>query len=366
MSAVRALAAVLGAADGGRVDVPELRDGAAWDPVLELAGATGLMPALWSASQRLGLLDRVPDELLEVLAHPPARRHAAAVLQHSHRLNDVRSADLLAQLDEASAVLGDAGIPVVALKGIGHLVRGVWPDRADRVMVDLDLLVPADSANEAQSRLLAAGYAIAPGPEREPDRHHLNAVHRPDRFGSIEVHREPLSRGFSAGLRGSEVFAAARPVPGRPSVLVPSPTHTAVIALVHAYLADRAWRDRTVPLKSVHELWRFDALEPVDWSEVRNLLRRIGRGRLVAEHLESASSLLGARRPRASLSVSRARARLIVADTPVRRLMRPVDMIAGGLDAGRLRGYYGAAIGGPWRLRAHHVRRVMHRIRRRA
>jgi len=45
-SALRALAAVLGAADGGRVDVPELHDGAAWDPVLDLAGAGGLMPAL--------------------------------------------------------------------------------------------------------------------------------------------------------------------------------------------------------------------------------------------------------------------------------------------------------------------------------
>jgi N-acetylmuramoyl-L-alanine amidase len=360
-SALRALAAVLGAADGGRVDVPELPGGAAWDPVLALAGAGGLMPALWSATQRLGLLEPVPDELLERLAESPAHRHAAAVLQLSHRLNGARNADLVVQLDEASSLLDRAGIPVVALKGIGHLVRGVWPDPADRVMVDLDLLVPTDSAADAQERLIAAGYELVPDHERAPDRHHLNPLRRPDRPGSIEVHVEPLSRGYGRALRASEVFAAARAVPGHPTVLVPSPTHTAVIALAHAYLADRSWRERTVPLKGVHELWRFEAKEPIEWPEVRGLLGRIGHGQLVAEHQVSVFCLLGGRRPPASVATARARARLAVAETNLRQVLAPADKVAGAIDAGRLRGYYGTDIGGPWRLRAHHLRHVVRR-----
>jgi N-acetylmuramoyl-L-alanine amidase len=150
-------------------------------------------------------------------------------------------------------------------------------------------------------------------------------------------------------------------VPGHPTVLVPSPTHAAVIALAHAYLADRSWRERAVPLKAVHELWRFEAKEPVDWPGVRGLLGRIGHGQLVAEHQVSVFCLLGGRRPAASVSTARARARLAVGETNLRQMLAPADKVAGAIDAGRLRGFYGTEIGGPWRLRAHHVRQVVRR-----
>jgi hypothetical protein len=362
MSAVRRLAALLGAADGGHIAVPSLLTGSAWEPLLELAGERGVMPLLWSASLRLGLLEPVPSHLLDALGRGVGpRRHAAAVLQLAHRGNAARNADLMEQFDDVIAVLSSAGIPVVALKGTGHIARGVWPDPADRSMRDIDVLVPSVAAPDAQERLIAAGYK-AGDRHREPDQHHLATLYRPGRFGSVEVHKEPVSRGFTKAVRGSDVIAAARPVPGRPSVLVPSPTHAAVIALVHAYLADGQWRERTIPLRSVHELWRLDALEPVDWAEVRTLLRRIWRGQLVAEHLATAASLLGAEAPAASVGVSRARLRLRVAESPASRVTRPFDMIASGFDAGRLRRYYGTGVGGPWRLRALHAKRILRRL----
>jgi hypothetical protein len=366
MSALRTLAAILGAADGGDIDVPRMRGGDDWEPLLELAGATGLMPALWSAAHRLELLEPVPVELVEALGRGTNRRHAAAVLQLAHSDNAVRNADLLAQFDEVVDVLTSSGIPVVALKGAGTIAMGVWPDPADRVMRDIDVLVPADSAAEAQARLLAVGYGTLPDKERTPDQHHLDTLFRSGRRGSVEIHRQPLSRGFTKALPGAEVLAGARPVPGRSSVLVPSPAHTAAIALVHAYLADGQWRERTVPLRSVHELWRFDQGEPIDWNEVRALLERIWRGQLVAEHLETAASLLGASRPAASLGGARARMRLRLAESRAQRAVRPFDMIASGFDAGRLRRYYGTGIGGPWRLRAHHIKEVGRRFLRRA
>jgi hypothetical protein len=189
----------------------------------------------------------------------------------------------------------------------------------------------------------------------------LEAVHRPGRFGSIELHSEPLSRGYTDGLRGAEVIAAACPVADRPRLRVPSPVHTAAIALVHAYLADECWLDRIIPLRNVHELWRLDTHETIDWSEVHGLLRRIGRGRLVAEQLVNASRLFGAREPANTVASARAQVRFRTYEPTVRRVMAPMDKVASAIDPGRLRSYYGAQIGGPWRLRAHHLRRALRR-----
>jgi hypothetical protein len=346
-------------ADGGDVDAPDLPDGEAWQPLLDLAGRGGLMPALWSAARRLDLLQPVPHEFVDVLGHGSGRhKHVAAVLEHSHRENARRNVDLLEQLDAAGSLFAAAGIPVVALKGIGHVLRGVWPDPADRMMNDLDLLVPADRAAEAHARLQTAGYAVAPGPDRDADQHHLVSLRLEHRFGAIEVHREPLARGWTEALRAQEVIDAARPAPDRPSVLLPTVDHAAAIALVHAYLADGAWHDRVVPLRTVYELRRLDAREPVDWNAVRAHLARVRHRALVDQHLVSAWKILGAFAPATTPAVLRARARLALGDQP---WLTPVDAVARALDAGRLRRHYGTAIGGPWRLRAHHLSRVVRR-----
>jgi len=357
MNAVRSLGAVLGAADGGAVSPPQLSDGASWQPLLELAGPCGLMPALWSAVRRLELLQPVPEDLVDVLGKWLGQRnHVAAVLQYSYRENARRNADLLDQLHEVAELFAGAELPIVALKGIGHVLRGVWPDPADRMMNDLDLLVPSDRADEVHERLREAGYVLAPGVEREPDQHHLAALRREDRFGAIEVHREPVARGWTDALPASEVIASARPAPGLPSVLVPSAEHAAAIALVHAYLADGAWYGRVVPLRAVHELRRLDAHEGVDWVVVRSQLHRVRRRGLVDEHLVSAWKILGAPAPPTTVAATRARMRLAVDGG---RWLGPLDAVTAALDAGRLRRHYGTSIGGSWRLRAHHLARVV-------
>ena len=100
------------AADGGSVAVPELADGAAWQPLLDLAGPTGLMPALWSAVLRLELLEPVPPELVDILGKRVGRHnHVAAVLQLSYQDKARRNVDLLEQLDAVATLFAADGLP---------------------------------------------------------------------------------------------------------------------------------------------------------------------------------------------------------------------------------------------------------------
>lgn len=362
-SALRVLAAFLGAADGGQVDVPTISDGVGWEPVLALAASADLLPALWSAVRSLNVLEPVPDELVEVLGAPnaPVERHPAAVLELAHRQNGTRNTDLLDQLEEIGVLFSEHDIRCVAIKGVGHVARGVWPDPGDRVMKDVDLLVASEALAEADRLLRRAGYAPCGRVWTDDSHHHLTGLRREHNFGSVELHREPLSGAYTAALRATEVFAAARPIREWSGVYVPSATHAAVIGLVHAYLADGAFYDRAIPLRAVHELSRLDSQSRIEWSETRRLLRRVGRACLIDEQRVTASALLGITRPQDDWKTVRARLRLAIAESSLKRACVPVDRMLGALDAGRLRRHYRTPVGGPWRLRAHHLRAVARR-----
>jgi hypothetical protein len=237
-------------------------------------------------------------------------------------------------------------------------------------MRDLDLLVPPTAAGEAHRLLQAVGYAPAPSPA-PVEHHHLPALRRPDRFGSIELHVEPVARGWAAAVTAADVWGDALEI-SRASglVQVPAAAHEAAIDLVHSYLADQAWFARTVPLRTVHELWLLDQREAIDWSRTRACLSRVNRSGLVDEHLVSAHVLLGAPRPTPGLGTTRSHLRLAASAALMRwpaveRYSSPVNRVLAGLDRHRLEGVYGCDAGGAWRLRAHHFRRQVDRFKSR-
>lgn len=113
--------------------------------------------------------------------------------------------------------LTDSGVPVVVLKG-AHSAYGYFPDPATRPMSDLDLLVPADSAVQADVALARTGLVcagrrrrestfVSPGAAREPRA--LWLAHCDDPW-SVDLHS---SLDFSAGPGAPLVgFDTADPV----------------------------------------------------------------------------------------------------------------------------------------------------------
>jgi glycosyltransferase involved in cell wall biosynthesis len=367
------LAAILGAADGAPTALPRSFEAAEWDALLVHAGALDLMPALWPAVRRLGLVDAVPEALVEALGQEGApRHHPGAVLELAHRRNATRSTDLLDQLESVLAGFAPLGIEVVALKGAAHLVGGTWPDPAQRAMSDLDLLVDPGAARAAVRQLEGLGYVASEHPgEAGGDHHHLAPMRHPDRFGSIELHVQPLQRGWRHAADVVELWADARVVAWRGQRIgVPSGVDTAVISLVHGYLADLARYQARVPLRMVHELWRFDRRGgPVDWDSVRVRLELIGWSSLVDDYRATVEALFADRAAQGSVPANpvaepAARARvgvaLALAERPGAARALEVGLRArSSLDEGRLRRHYGTAIDGRWRLRLHHLARQL-------
>lgn len=116
--------------------------------------------ATWQAFGHLAYLQGV----LPLLHHEPFWPHLPAEIQEraaaGYDLNHQRNQRLLVELRAILESLHRAGIPAMPLKGAVLLVQHVYPHIADRVLHDLDILVPRDDLARARAALSELRYTV--------------------------------------------------------------------------------------------------------------------------------------------------------------------------------------------------------------
>lgn len=215
-----------------------------WRLLVQLALETHVATALHASLARGGWLDCVPPDVAE---------HLLAL----RRLNRDRNRALLAELALASRLLNDADVVPAVLKGAALLVDGVYADRGERLLTDLDLLVPRVAVARSRRALLAAGYA--PLAHRAP--HHLEPLAHPARRVAIELHWQlvPESRGVQVLAQ----IARDTPDAWRPAVFdgarlrVPSPMLLIGHRVAHDMLHDRGYLQGRAPLRGLLDVQRL-------------------------------------------------------------------------------------------------------------
>ena len=166
-----------------------------WPRLARLSGVHLLTPAVGAALEELGLAGSIPPDLSDYFA---AMRSAG----------EERNGDLRADLFRIVAILNEAGVEPILLKGALRLVDGLFPDDSWRFMHDLDLLVPAAGVGRS-TRALPVGLGDGGtgrrgrrGPPRarpEPARG-LLATRAPRRAAGGRLAAPPGRRG-SSGAR---------------------------------------------------------------------------------------------------------------------------------------------------------------------
>ena len=172
-------------------------------------------------AERVGASAVLGDILETVRTTAPAeqRNHLIRVAA----IRRLRQELLQRKLEQTVRVLDDAGIPVLLLKGAG-LALTVYGSFGDRLMSDLDLLVPDERSDEAYD-LLTRDDWIPQGP-RERYRHHHHLPPLQHVGGSrirLELHTRLLppghpfrldEGGFRERARALEVAGSRVAVPG--------------------------------------------------------------------------------------------------------------------------------------------------------
>jgi hypothetical protein len=262
---------VLGPVLSGR---PVQLDERTWRAVGQLALDHGLGPALWLA---LGPT-RPPDDVSDSL-------------RSAYYRNLGRTMRVLADLRAALEALTEAGISCVPLKGAFHLLQHTFSQPAERVLSDLDLLVPPTDVHAGVAALEAIGYQIKA--RNFSDTHDIPMTPR-HRGVILELHRALGGPAVTAVLPTATYLAACQPAHWEGvSYQAARPSHVVLHNVLHAQVHDRNHYAFGIALRQLHTFAAFVRRrgEDIDWGEVVETMEAHGALRILAGYLDLAEAL---------------------------------------------------------------------------
>jgi Uncharacterised nucleotidyltransferase len=215
----------------GPVDLPT--NEAEWQRVLHLSSSYLVAPILRRAYQEHGLVSSLPADVVEFL-------DAVYTLNLESNL---RYQDQLAQLIQA---LNNTGVRPLLLKGAATLVGGLYPKPGERMIGNIDVLIPPAKLARPVEHLCAAGYqpVAAEGelPKTEDyglKHHHYPAIYSLDWPAPVELHVHPVHLPVARLLGSEEVVRDAMPLNWRGGdCLLPSSTHFVMHNVIQAFVVD--------------------------------------------------------------------------------------------------------------------------------
>ena len=300
-----------------------------WPHVVAVAGGYYVTPSLW-----LGLVAARLDSGL-----PDDARH---YLQALYEMNLRRNSALLAQLDEAVDALNGAGVAPLLLKGAAYLKLAIHRAAGARVLADLDILIPLDSADAARRALARIGYDPVAGHPPRP-KHHLVPLVRAGGVAAIELHVAAVVGPVQHVLPTADVWRqSVEHASGRFSVS--SPSHAVLHRFVHDQIVDRYDAQRTVSLRSLSDLLALDRYygSAVDWIAIRDRANLAGYGPSFKNYLYVASRLAGLNMPLSMAFGVREAAHLRLCESVVRwNAARAAFGVLDALSAFRIKKEYG-------------------------
>ncbi len=228
------------------------------------AGTDGAALADWLIYHDLGPLTAhcLRDGRDPALAERLAGDAFAAVAENSL---------LFRVLGDVLAGLGDAGIPVLALKGVA-LAATVYADPAHRPMSDVDLWVPPDRMPAAAAVLRELGFAAHTRPDRPPAWQalvggELQFVRPGWARGLVELHGSPFEGDWlrwAAAVRPEAAWARRRPLELAGHAVARLAPEDAIIHLaLHLATGPKFGRSAA---RTLVDLGRLCRQEPPDWS----------------------------------------------------------------------------------------------------
>jgi hypothetical protein len=248
-----------------------------WPRLFERAKRYQLFPLLYAGLRTLGF-PRVPD---------PVRSEWTTIFQ----FNAIRNELLAMELARILLLLGNAGIPVMPLKGIA-LGESLYSDPALRVCADIDVLVPTKDVAEAFHLLVSSGYEAEFTQPRLLDLVVRYGKHciltRQDRMRAyyLELHSGLLWGGQLERELLEEIWSDAgrRSFSGVPAFAL-SPEWEFLYLAVHA--AQHGW----LYLRWYVDLDRLCCRGTIDWKKVSEKAKWLGWEAAVRSSLAACASL---------------------------------------------------------------------------
>ncbi len=266
-----------------------------WEIVLRLSSAHLATPQLRWALREQHLFSDLPVDVAEYL-------------DAVYTLNLDKNRRCEEQLAHFIGILNSVGVHPVLLKGAAAIVGGLYPTPGERMISDLDILIPAGKLPEVLEKLASEGYqpVLANGAELpnpvgfETEDHHYAPVMSPEWPAPIELHVHPVHLPFDKILSSEEVFAGGTKVHWRGvDLLLPSPMHFVIHNVIHAFIVDV---QMALHRLSIRQLFEFALVsqkygELIDWRAVSGRFGKLGYGKSLQQYVALANACLNFKVP---------------------------------------------------------------------
>jgi hypothetical protein len=214
-----------------------------------------VLPALYSCYERHNLLPLIPDDL-------------TGHLRQIYQLNLQRNLKIMDQCREIESLLHSIGTEPVFLKGAGFLVSGLYKDTGDRMMEDIDILLPLEDIPKTISRLREAGYKTYEDPQVDEiyrKHYHMPPMFHPDRPAAVEIHHSPLHPRYAAILSSPEILKEANLFN---TIRTPNFRQCQLLTFLHEHFHNRGNLSFMPSLKGAFDFYLLAKLRPPQPADV--------------------------------------------------------------------------------------------------
>jgi len=257
-------------------------------------GAPRTDPGSWDAGRWGSLLNIADWHRLSPALHTHLR-HAAGVpapvlsaLERAYLANAARSVFIREATARVITALDGADAWPLLLKGAA-LVETVYPDPAEREMLDIDVLVRENRLEQATAALAALGYTPRPAaaaangaaPATAPDAapHHAAALVGPENLVAVELHHHIAIAGEGRGFNVAGLWERAANAP-RTGHRVPSPEDLLIHVCFHFTRnrlgGDARRRNTGGALAQILDIRRLVTGNEIDWGTLAATTRDYG------------------------------------------------------------------------------------------
>ena len=215
-----------------------------WGKVVRLSSNQLVLPAMFLQLKRNGLIDEMPADL-------------AAYLEELTNLNRERNLAILNQVKEITSVLNAHHIYPLYLKGVAHLLIGIYNDPAERMIGDIDFVVARDKMEKAAEILIEKGYQplSAFHPEMLSEMKHYPRLCNLKYPAAVEIHKEVIDFPHCKLLSGEEMLKEKlKVISMQQEAFVPSARNLILHNVYNAQINDKAFLFGDVLLRQMYDL----------------------------------------------------------------------------------------------------------------
>jgi len=216
-----------------------------WEQFVFLCSNHLVLPAIYLQFKTHQILEYLPEDLSEHLIE-------------IYELNVSRNNQILKQLQHITEVLNPSHIYPVFMKGSANLLDGVYSDLGERILGDIDFIVPEKDYLLSGKLFEMSGYRstnIVPSHVDIANMKHYPRLRHPEFVATIEIHRIPVPENYLKGYNSTIIDREKKPVESLSGCFVLSEKHKIIHNFIHSQLSNKSHEYGIVSFRDIYDLY---------------------------------------------------------------------------------------------------------------